>query len=404
MANKKNKDSKLQGVSRLITDATLGITDLVESMHNRIVHPPFLPSTPIQHLITNIAGITYKSIRWSTKLIGGGVDSALGLFASVSGKIKTTDEREAITSVLNGVIGDYLEKTENPLEINMQFRYQSKAVALEKESLEKAYATINGKILLMVHGSCMNDIQWTRKEHNHGSELAKELHKTPIYLHYNSGRHISTNGKNLNELLEQLVLQWPVPIQELVIIAHSMGGLVTRSAVYYGEQEQNSWIKHLKKIIFLGTPHHGATMEQAGNYVDVVLEAVPYAKPFARLGKIRSAGVTDLRYGSLLDEDWENIDRFKMNGDQRRNVSLPEKVECYNIAGINGKATESDSTKMKLLGDNMVGIKSALGEHKNPAKNLNFKKSNTWIAYESNHLDLLSNPKVYHKIKTWMLL
>jgi pimeloyl-ACP methyl ester carboxylesterase len=312
-----------------------------------------------------------------------------------------TDEKEAVSSVLNGVIGDYLEKTENPLEINMQFRHQAKAIPLDKESLEKTYTAPNGKILLMVHGSCMNDIQWTRKEHNHGRALAKEFDKTPIDLHYNSGRHISTNGQNFNELLENLVSHWPVAVEELVIIGHSMGGLVSRSALYYGQQQQNSWTKHLKKIIFLGTPHHGAPMEQAGNYVDVILEAVPYAKPFARLGKIRSAGVTDLRYGNLLDEDWKNSDRFKMHGDQRQHISLPKQIECYAIAGVIGKAIKSGTRE--LLGDNMVGIKSALGQHKDPTKDLNFKKANTWIAYENNHMDLLSNPKVYNKIKTWML-
>ncbi|WP_034061542.1 PGAP1-like alpha/beta domain-containing protein [Lacinutrix jangbogonensis] len=402
MSNKKNTDSKLQGVSRLITDATLEITDLVESMHRRIVHPPFLPSTPIQNLITDIAGIAYKNIRWTTRVIGSGADKALGLFPSVIGKIKTTDEREAAQSVLNGVIGDYLEKTDNPLKINMHFRFQAKTIPLDTESIKKTFPTSNGQIILMVHGSCMNDTQWTRKEHNHGTALAKECNKTPIYLHYNSGLHISTNGQNLNKLLEQLVLQWPVPIEELVIIAHSMGGLVTRSSVHYGQQQQKSWTKHLKKIIFLGTPHHGATLEQAGNYLDAVLEAVPYAKPFARLGKIRSAGVTDLRYGNLLDEDWLNSDRFKLSGDQRQHIPLPEKIECYNIAGVIGKAIKSGSTQ--LLGDNMVGLKSALGKHKKTAKDLNFKKENTWIAYENNHVDLLSNPKVYSKIKTWMLL
>lgn len=400
MSNKKHTGSNLQGVSRLITDATIGVTDLVEAMHNRIVHPPFLPSTPIQHLITTIAGVTYKSIRWSTKLIGGGVDKALGLFASVSGEIKTTDEKEALRAVLNGVVGDYLEKTENPLQIHMQFKYQANAITLDTENLKKIHPTPNGKILLMVHGSCMNDMQWTRKEHNHGTALAKEFDKTPMYLHYNSGLHISTNGQNLNKLLEKLVSHWPVPIEELTIIAHSMGGLVARSALHYGQQERNSWTKHLKKIIFLGTPHHGAPMEQAGNYVDVILEAVPYAKPFARLGKIRSAGVTDLRYGNLVDEDWENSDRFEMQGDQRQTISLPKQVECYAIAGVIGKATKSATRE--LLGDNMVGIKSALGQHKDPAKNLNFKKANTWIACESNHMDLLSNPKVYNKIRTWM--
>jgi len=401
MSNKKNASSDIQSFTRLITDATISITDLVEAMHKRVVHPPLLPSTPIQHLISKIAGITYKNIRGSARFIGSGTDKALGQLASQFGKIENTHEREAIRSVLNGVIGDYLEKNENPLKITMQFRHDAKALPLDNKSLAKAYPTFNGKIILMVHGSCMNDIQWTRKEHNHGRELAKELHKTPIYLHYNSGRHISTNGQEFNKLLEELVQHWPVPVEELVIIAHSMGGLVSRSALYYGQQQQQTWTKHLKKIVFLGTPHHGAPLEQAGNYLDVILEAIPYAKPFARLGKIRSAGVTDLRYGNLLDEDWQKNDRFKMQRDQRQNISLPEKVECYSIAGIAGKATGSKSSK--LLGDKMVGVKSALGQHKDPAKNLNFKKENTWIAYESTHSELLSNPKIYTKIKSWIV-
>lgn len=400
MSKKKKPNSKLQGISRLVTDATIEVTDLVEDMHNRIVHPPFLPSTPIQHLITNIAGITYKNIRWSTRLIGSLADKVLGQFASVSAKIKTTEDRETMRAVLNGVIGDYLEETDNPLQISMQFRNQGEAIKLNKKSIEKIYPSVNGKILLMVHGSCNSDIQWTRKEHNHGRELAKELQKTPVYLNYNSGRHISTNGQEFNELLEKLVLKWPVPVEEITIIAHSMGGLVTRSALHYGQEQEKSWTKNLKKIIFLGTPHHGAPLEKAGNYVDVILESVPYAKPFAKLGRIRSAGVTDLRYGNLLDEDWQNIDRFKMKGDQRQNVPLPENIECYGIAGVVGKAEKSGSSK--LLGDNMVGVKSALGKHKNPAKNLNFKKENTWVAYENNHLELLSNPKIYSKIKEWL--
>jgi len=400
MSNKINTGADLPGLTRLITDATIGITDLVEAMHRRVVHPPFLPSTPIQHLITKIASITYKNIRWSTRFIGSGTDKALGHLTSVLGEIKATDQREAIRSVLNGVIGDYLEINENPLKITMQFRHQAKAILLNSKNLKKTYPTFNGKILLMVHGSCMNDIQWTRKEHNHGMALAKELRKTPIYLNYNSGRHISTNGQEFNELLEELVRHWPVHVEELVIIAHSMGGLVSRSALHYGEQQNMSWTKHLKKIIFLGTPHHGAPLEKVGNFLDVALEAIPYAKPFARLGKIRSAGITDLRYGNLLDEDWQNNNRFKMQGDQRQNISLPEQVECYSIAGIVGKATESKFSK--LLGDKMVGIKSALGQHKNPIKNLHFKKENTWIAYESTHSELLSNPKIYTRIKSWM--
>mgnify|MGYP001824205318 CR=1 FL=1 len=396
-----NKSSDLQGIARLISEATIGITDLVEAMHNRVVHPPFLPSTPIQHLITTIAGVTYKNIKWSTKFIGNGLDRGLEQLVPVFGTIKSTEKKEAISSALNGVIGDYLEEKENPLKIKMQFRNMGKAISLDSKGLEMAYPIANGKILLMVHGSCMNDIQWTQKGHNHGTLLAKEFHKTPIYLHYNSGLHISTNGQNFNELLEELVSNWPVQVEEMIIIAHSMGGLVTRSALNYGQQQQKKWTKHLKKIIFLGTPHHGTPLERAGNYLDVILENIPYTKPFARLGKIRSAGVTDLRYGYLLDEDWEKIDRFKIQSNKKQNIPLPDQILCFSIAASIGKETNSLSSK--LVGDRLVDIDSALGKHKNPDKDLQFKKENTWIAYENTHLDLLSNPKIYAKIKGWLV-
>jgi pimeloyl-ACP methyl ester carboxylesterase len=401
MANKIKTGPILQGLTQLITDATIGIIDVVEAMHKRVVHPPFLPSTPIQDLIAAIAGITYKNIRWSTRVIGGGLDKALGQLTPLLGEIKSTDEKEAIRSVLNGLVGDYLEEKENPVKITMQFRHQAKAITLDSESLKETYPTISGKILVMVHGSCMNDIQWTRKAHNHGIALAKELGKTPIYLQYNSGRHISTNGQNFNELVEKLVQHWPVPVEELVIIAHSMGGLVTRSALHYGQQQQQTWTKYLKKVVFLGTPHHGAPLERIGNYLDGILESILYAKPFARLGKVRSAGITDLRYGSLVDEDWQGSDRFEIKADQSQHIPLPKRIACYNIAAVIGQ--ETDVISPQVLGDSMVDINSALGQHENPAKQLQFKKKNTWVAYGVSHLGLLNNLEVYAKIKAWLV-
>ncbi|MFK8104259.1 MAG: alpha/beta hydrolase [Saprospiraceae bacterium] len=400
MSNKKNTSSDLQGITRLITDATIGITDLVEAMHRRVVHPPFLPSTPIQHLITKIAGFTFSSIKRSTRLIGNGVDKTLGHLNFLLGEIEATEEKEAIRAALNGVVGDYLERNENPLQIKMQFRHAGMPVSLEKEKLKKSYPAINGKIILLIHGLCMNDTQWTRKGHNHGTTLATALDQTPIYLHYNTGRHISTNGEDFSELLESLIEQWPVPVKELVIVAHSMGGLVTRSAFHYGQQQAKDWPKYLKKIIFLGTPHHGAPLEQAGNYLDVALEAVPYAKPFARLGKIRSAGITDLRYGNLVATDWQKKDRFKMEKDKSQHLPLPKGVACFSIAGIVGKETNPASSK--VLGDNLVLLASALGQHKDASRDLNFQKENTWIVEENNHFDLLSNPAITDKIKQWM--
>ena len=151
----------------------------------------------------------------------------------------------------------------------------------------------------------------------------------------------------------------------------------------------------------MGTPHHGSSLERVGNYLDVILETTPYAKPFARLGKVRSAGITDLRYGNLIDEDWQGNDRFDIHGDQRHSIPLPDRIEYYNIAAIIGKAT--DPVSRRLLGDSLVGIGSALGQHKNPNKSLPFKEENSWVAYENTHWDLLNNPNVYDKIRAWLV-
>ncbi len=399
MPKRKNKNSDLQGLSQLLTDGSIGIIDLVEDLHKRIINPPFLPSTRVQSKLTNVIGHTYNGVRWGTRLLGNGIHKILSQLETVIDNSKTTNEREGLRSALNGIIGDYLEETDNSLAIKMQFRLDGQKIGLKRKINNKTRPNINGNILLMIHGSSMNDLQWTRNDHNHGIALATELNKIPIYLNYNSGRHISTNGKNLSELLEKLLVKWPVPIEEINIIAHSMGGLVARSAVHYGQESNQSWTKHLKKMIFLGTPHHGAPLEKAGNYLNVILENIPYAKPFARLGKIRSAGVTDLRYGNLVDEDWKDIDRFKIVGDNRQLIQLPKKVDCYAIAGIIGKQPKSVSN---LLGDNLVTVKSALGQHKKSSKDLKFEKQNTWIAEETNHLDLLSSEVVFLKIKDWL--
>ncbi|MEM1000543.1 MAG: alpha/beta hydrolase [Bacteroidota bacterium] len=400
MPKKINKKSDAPGITQLVEDATLGITDLVEALHRQILHPPMLPSTPLQDLLQSLAGITYTQIRQGTRLISGGLDAVLGHLTPLLSKLGAGPERDTLISVLNGVVGDYLEQNANRLAIEMHLRYQFAPVPLDRDRLLAVYPRINGHILVLVHGSCLNDLHWTRNGHSHGAALAEELGQTPIYLRYNSGRHISHNGKSLSALLEELVRHWPVPIEQLTILGHSMGGLVTRSAVHYGQQDQKSWTKYLEKMVFLGTPHHGARLERFGNFLDVVLASIPYARPFARLGKIRSAGVTDLRYGNLVDEDWQGRDRFARLGDKRTFIPLPQSTACYSIAGTVGKGEDPDSALQG--GDRLVDVRSAFGQHKDSAKDLNFKEAHTWVAFETSHLDLLGSPEVYAKLKSWL--
>jgi len=191
-----------------------------------------------------------------------------------------------------------------------------------------------------------------------------------------------------------------VPTKELVLIGHSMGGLVARSACHYGALTDQKWVRRIDKLVFLGTPHHGAPLERGGNWVDILLSVSPYVAPFARLGKIRSAGITDLRYGNLVDEDWEGRDRFARTGDVRQAVPLPEGAACYAIAATTGKRTRN--LRDRLIGDGVVPLESALGRHADARFDLGLPPSRQWIGREMNHLDLLDHPEVYVKVREWL--
>ena len=390
----------LRGLNRLTIDGIAGIVDLVEAMHYNIASVPGILAKPKRGRTTGITGLVYRSIRGVIGLVGHGLDKLLARLEPLLGERSTWPGREALLAALNGVLGDYLAASNNPLAITMALRRGGIALPGERAPLAAAIPQAGGKLVVLLHGLCMNDLQWMRKGHDHGAALARDLAYTPVYLHYNSGLHISTNGRAFAELLETLVQRWPVPLTELVLIGHSMGGLVARSACHYGALARHEWLRRVDKLVFLGTPHHGAPLERGGNWVDMLLGSSAYSAPLARLGKIRSTGITDLRFGNLLDEDWKKRDRFEHSEDLRVAVPLPEGVACYAIAATTGK-TAGDLTD-KLIGDGIVPLASALGRHGNKRLALTFDESRQWVAHGTNHLDLLSRAEVYAQMKRWL--
>ena len=369
----------VQGAVRLVRDAAVGLTDLIEHTHGSILNTPGL-GLVAPRVTGGVTRFVYRSVRGVMHLVGHGLDLALGEIAGRQPEKATTPEREVALAALNGVLGDHLAATANPLALKMQFR--------RNEFGPKP----GGRIVVLIHGLCMSDLQWTRGDHDHGAALARDFGVTPVYLSYNSGLHISTNGRALAESLEALITQWPAPVEDLVIIGHSMGGLVARSACHYAEEADYLWRRKLNKLIFLGTPHHGAPLERIGHWVEGVVGQVPYASGIARLAKIRSAGVTDLRHGALLDEDWNAVGP--------RIVALPQGVSCYAIAArlAAGKA----DLKGRLIGDGLVTVASATGDHRDPARDLRIPAERRWVGDEMGHFDLLSRPEVYQQIARWL--
>lgn len=391
------RGSDLRGCGRLVVDATLGLTRLVETMHHNIARMPGVLGTATQEPTSGITGFVYKSIRAVTRLAGGGVDALLGLLAPAIGNGASSPQREALLAALNGVFGDHLAETSNPLAIPTCMRRNGQALALTRDALDQAVPDATGRIVLLVHGLCMNDLQWRRNGHDHGAALAADLGFTPIYLHYNSGRHISSNGREFAGLIETLLHAWPVAVDEIAIVGHSMGGLVARSACHYGAEAGHAWRRRVGNLFFLGTPHLGAPMERAGNGIDAILDASPYSSALARLGKIRSAGITDLRFGSLCDEDWQGRDRFVRSRRQPQHVPLPRGVACHALAA--SLAQKPGALVERSFGDGLVPLASALGHSADTDRKLRFPKARRWIGHRMNHLDLLDSEAVYERIR-----
>lgn len=387
----------IHGITRLALTAVEGVIDMVAALHGRIICAPLEEGTA-----RGITGFTYGTVRASTATVSRWADALLArrAAATMSGHKASSAERETVLAIMNGVFGDHLADSGNPLAIPMRLRSNGHPLDLKKTALAAEFPEAGGKLLILVHGLCRSDLHWSRNGHDHGKALARDLGYTPLYLQYNTGRHVSTNGREFSSLMEALVKQWPVPVEEVVILGHSMGGLVARSACYYGKAAGHAWLSKLRKIIFLGTPHHGAPLERGGNWLTAALGRNAFTRPFAQLGRIRSAGITDLRHGSLLDEDWEGRDRFEHAEDCRRQVPLPKGVKCYAIAGTTGR--RAGDIRDRLLGDGLIPLDTALGRHAESSRALLFPKSRQWVAYGIHHLDLVSRAEVYEKIRDWL--
>jgi pimeloyl-ACP methyl ester carboxylesterase len=377
--------SDLQGAARLAFDATLGITTLVEKMHHTIqlVHPPLGASRA--DATSGLTGLIYRSIRGTTRVIGKGLDAGLAPVAALLPEGTSTTGRNAWVSAINGVYGDHLERTANPLAIEMSLLHDGELVDAERPG--DVVQDASGKVLLAVHGLCLNEQHWTRDGHHRIASTAAATGYTIIHLRYNSGRSIDANGRSLAAMLETLSLHWPVPVTELVFVGHSMGGLVARSAAHHGTVGGHAWRARLRRLFTLGTPHHGAPLERGGNRLDYVMELSPYVAPFTSLGKARSAGITGLRYGSITAHE----DEF---------VPLPDDVECYALAATLGK--RRDLLADRLVGDGLVPLDSALGRHADGARTLALPKTRQWIGYEMGHLELLGRPEVYSQLEKWL--
>jgi pimeloyl-ACP methyl ester carboxylesterase len=385
----------LKGLAQLVTSGTVAVSRIAEGVHQSVWDRLGVRNPGSAGQTKGLTGFVYRSVRGVANVTGRGVHYAIDKFAPDEHlPAQVTPTRDAWVAVLNGVMGDQLVSSQNPLATPMQFRLDGERVNLQRPL---AKSTAPRDVVLFVHGLCMNEHGW---DETFVARIAEAARATVVHLRYNSGRHVSENAADLAAALESLAAKLPTKRYKLTVIAHSMGGLGIRGAVAIAQEAGQAWPARLKRIVFLGTPHHGAPLERAGHQLHHLLAATPYTAPFVRLASLRSAGITDLRYGFVAAADWLGRDRFRRTPDRRQIVPLPTGVKCFAVAAT--LAGKRSPIAQRLLGDGLVSLDSALGRHQEASRSLVFAADQQWIAYGTSHMQLLSSAAVCDTVCEWL--
>lgn len=408
------RTDEVHGAAELARLALRGTTARVREVHQGIADRAFgavgPAGRPVQLWHDAVAGLSYA-----------GVGAALGLGARLAGRAAAQrasgrdldeDRRGRIVlGVLNGAHGDLVQHAARGLDLGMTVRVDGRAVPLETAALRTAFPSATGRIAVFVHGLTETEDSWgygAEKHHGrhdvtYGTLLQRDLGLTPVYLRYNTGRHISDNGRALAALLDQLTAAWLEEVQDVVLIGHSMGGLVARSALHRaggGTTEARAWTHLVRDTVTLGAPHLGAPLERGVHRLALRLARLPETRPLARVLSLRSVGIKDLRHGSLVEDDWTGRDLDGPSTGPRTHVPLHDGARHFVVVAT--LSPFPTGRLADLLGDLMVSPRSALGDGGDDDR-LAFPADHVQRLGGLHHVGLLGHPRVYDAIRRWLL-
>jgi pimeloyl-ACP methyl ester carboxylesterase len=393
----------------LLGTALAEVAELTHDVHRAVSARLFAllgaRARPVQLAHDGIAALAYGSTRIGVLA----VPAALGVVAaalntSAGPSVHDVARGRFALHALNGFWGDRLETHRVALATPLRIRTEGGRLRrLPANVAYDAATSATGRLIVFIHGLCENDCSWSWGAHKHWGEVGVTfgslLHDTdgwtPLYVSYNSGRHVWANGAEMAEQLDVLVAQWPVPVTEVALVGHSMGGLVARSAAHQAAASDLAWVAKLRHVVGLGAPHHGAPLERAVGQGARAMAKLPETAPFATWLNRRSVGIKDLRHGAFIEQDWAGVDPDGCLDDRRTASEFLHGVHYYAVS-----ATLSRAPRGPLAHDLLVQHSSACGAH--PIRPLRFEAHRTLHLGGRHHFDLLSDPLVYERLRTWL--
>jgi hypothetical protein len=341
---------------------------------------------PARRAHNAVSNVVYGSVR-----VGGAIAGHL-LGSRMS---DTSATSESVQSMVNGLWGDALGPYGDHLEIPMAVRDHSGASVVIPTDLGTVFPGATGHLVILVHGLVETERCWEGSEGEPGLVEALGEHSllTPVSIRYNSGLRISDNGPQLASLLEELCADWPIPIETISLVGHSMGGLVIRSACEAAEATNQRWIEDVGDVVTLGTPHAGSPLEKAANVAAWALAFAPDTRPLADFLNGRSGGIKDLRFGAIMEDDWSGTDPDALLRNTVGDHPLPSGIRHHFVAGV--ATADSAHPLGATVGDLVVRTNSATGRR-------NLSPTNVAVLGGLRHLDLPRDPVVAGRVMAWL--
>ncbi|MCW2715409.1 MAG: hypothetical protein JWN88_2456 [Frankiales bacterium] len=314
--------------------------------------------------------------------------------------------------ILNGAHGDLVRERAAALALPMALRHRGSDLEPVRSALEAAHPDATNRLVVFLHGLVETDDAWRLYSEKHygergvtyGSLLRRDLGYTPVWVRFNSGLRVSENGHDLDLLLDRLVDQWPVPVKDLVLIGHSMGGLVARSALAQAgdgtARGERRWPALVRDTVTLGTPHSGAPLARGVETLSRLLRKVGETRWIANQLDARSVGIQDMGRGNVVEADWASATAEGRGRPSPQRAHVPLHPGARHFVVLSTLARRHDSPAGKLFGDLLVMPDSAVGAGRGPS--LEFPSDAVCRLTGLHHFELLNHPDVYAAIRTWL--
>jgi pimeloyl-ACP methyl ester carboxylesterase len=395
--------------------ATTGlIRDLHSAFADRVFDLTGPPAAGVQVLHNGISRGVYAAVGGGLRATSYAAGRVAGTVASrrtpAADYVPLTDRIRGniVVGALNGAWGDSLIRQRNPLALSMTVRVEGRDVGLDAASLAAAFPEASDDVVVFLHGLCETELSWWtgarthygNPRSSHGYRLEREIGATPVYLRFNTGRHISDNGDDLAALLDELLVNWPTDVTRLTLIGHSLGGLVIRSACCRAQEDASPWVERVRRIVYLGAPHLGAPLEVAVARAGAAMRRLPETRPIAAALASRSVGIKDLRYGDVLAADWSSIeDLDAWRCEPPGCTPLLTSAEHYYVGAT--LTREAEHLVARLIGDALVTFPSASGAGRNRRLELEIDRGRHLGGLH--HFDLLNHPRVWELLEQWLV-